>query len=211
MINILLNSLDSFEVYTINLGMPRLRNPNHEKLAKEYVKEAIANNGKVIKTQVYHAVYKNATRESARSTAPGALANPLVKARIDELIAFRNPPEAISADLAELRQATKDHVTATGQIIEIRDNTTRLGAIQTVLKVTGAYNDQPVVDQRSVTFNIEGSQNSPDVSNTASGDKVNSLNGEKGGVFNSLSHIIEKLGALTDRLNKEPGSGIPLA
>lgn len=191
--------------------MPRLQNANHEKLAKEYVKEAIANNGNVVKTDVYQKVYKNATRDSARSTAGQILAKPDVKARIDELIAHRNPPEQIGMDLEALRHATKTVFAPDGSMVDIKDNPTRLGAVQTVIKVLGGYNDQPVVDQRSVTFNIEGSQNSPDVSNTASGDKVNSLNGEKGGVFNSLSHIIEKLGALTDRLNKEPGSGIPLA
>lgn len=162
--------------------MPRLKNPNHEKLAQTFAKESLQATGKVIKTRVYQKVYKDASYDSARAEGPRLLATPAIQARIQEIIASKNHPEDIAEDLSNLRKATKEHVTPTGQIIEVKDNSTRLGAVQTCLKVMGGFSDQPPQDNRQIIFNLKAEE----------------------GFLQALSQTIEKLGVLNEKLGQEP-------
>lgn len=121
--------------------MPRLKNPNHEKFAQVAVKELINNEGKFIATKAYKTVYKDAQPNSAATAGPRLLQNVEVQSRIQEIVLSKNSPDEISADLAVLRRANKEIFDPKGNIVEVIDNSTRLGAVNTVLKVIGAFND----------------------------------------------------------------------
>lgn len=189
--------------------MPRLKNANHEKVARIYAEESLQSGGKVVKTNVYQRVYKGSSYDSARTSAPQLFAKPAVQARIQEIISKRNSEDDISEDLALLRRATKDHVTNTGAIIEVRDNTTRLGAVQTVLKVMGAFQPEAIPqDNRQVIFNLNG-QDSNQSSNTSpqsSNGSASSNNDGALGFLGSLSNIVEKLGDLNRQLGIDGSS-----
>lgn len=161
--------------------MPPLKNPNHEKLARAYAHESMTNSGKVVKTKVYQKVYKESTYNSARASASQMLSRPIIQARIQEIIGKNNTPDQISENLADLRVATRQVFDPEGNLVEVKDNNTRLGAVQTCLKVMGAFQEQPVQDNRQITFNI----------------------GQDTAFFDRLSNTIEKLSGLNERL----GSG----
>lgn len=170
--------------------MPRLKNPNREKFAQVYAKELINNdsNGKVSATKVYAKVYK-APLNSAASSGSNMLKNPNVQTRIQEIIAAKNSAEDISEDLAKLRKANKEVFDPLGRVVEVVDNATRLGAVQTCLKVANAFSDQPVQDNRQVNFNL----------------KVET------GFLEGLSQTIEKLAGLNEILKCSPQNPQPLA
>lgn len=135
--------------------MPRLKNPNHEKMAREYARQALKNEGRVVKADVYQTVYREASYNTARTEAPQLLAKPNVQARIQEIISLKNPAEEISIDLMNLRKANKEIVDKEGNIHEVKDNATRLGAVNTCVKVLGGFgNDGSTIDARSVHFNM---------------------------------------------------------
>lgn len=169
--------------------MPRLHNANHEKMAQAYAKEAIKSEGKVNNTKIYQKVYKGVTPLTARSEASVVLARPSVAQRINEIIALKNRPEEISEDLANLRQANKEVFAPNGQIVEVRDNATRLGAVQTCLRVAGAFGQDVQQDNRQITFNL-GSPNNID--NKGSNDNLGGLG--------LLTQAVDKLASLTNKL-----------
>lgn len=161
--------------------MPRLKNPKHEKLAQVYVKEVLKD-PQITKGEIYHKVYRNVKESSANSQGSLVLKKPEIQLRIQEIIASKNTPEDISADIAELRKATKQVFDPEGNIVEIRDNQTRLGAVQTVLKTMNAFQDQTINDNRTVNFNL------------------NTNSSESNGFLSSLSNAMDKLAGLNDKL-----------
>jgi len=140
-------------IHYINI-MPRLKNGNHEKLARVIAKELISNEGQVNQTLAYQKVYQHASYNSARATAPVVLAIPCVKERIQDLVLAHNPPEEISKDLANLRRADKEILNSDGEIIEVRDNPTRLGAVALCLKVSGIGNGELNINNNTLNINI---------------------------------------------------------
>lgn len=166
--------------------MPRLKNPNHEKLAREYVRE-LNDKGKVVNGPLYSKVYRNASLKSATAQGSMLLRKPDIKQRIQEIIDIHNSDHDLSLDLKELRQATKQVFDPEGNLIEIKDNTTRLGAVQTVLKTKQAFNDSPSQDNRSITFNI-GNKDNAEISNR---------------YLDSLSNAVNRLIDLNSKLNTE--------
>lgn len=163
--------------------MPRLKNANHEKLARLYAKEAIETGGKVVKTKIYRKVYKEANYNSARSIASTVLAKPDIQLRISEIIAQKNSPEDLSADLANLRQANKQVFDPEGNLVEIRDNQTRISAVQTAIKVIGGLNE-PHTENKTINFNLMTQGN---------GSSSN-------GILDSLLNAVNKLSGLNDKL-----------
>lgn len=184
--------------------MPPLKNPNHEKLARAYAKEALQNGGKVVKTRVYQKVYKEASYDSARSTASQALARPLIKERIQEIIARHNPADDVARDLADLRHARKEVFDPKGAIVEVVDNPTRLGAVQTCLKVAEAFQSDrgALQDNRTVNFNILGAIGNAQDQGIGNDQGPNNPSFEqKRGLFDVLSQTVDKLAALTASLH----------
>lgn len=160
--------------------MPRLKNPKHEKLAQTYVKE-VTKDPQVTQAEVYQRVYRNVLPKSASSQGSITLNKPNIQLRIQEIIAQRNTPEDISSDLAALRYANKQVFDPEGNIIEIRDNQTRLGAVQTVLKTMNAFTeekqDNRTINQFTITQNV--------------------------GFLDGLSRAIDKLAGLNEKLSIE--------
>lgn len=139
--------------------MPRLQHASHEAFAKEYASE-LSNGKPAIGRKIYKKVFANTSNVSADASASRLLSSVKVQDRIQEIIGLKNPPEKISDKLAELIDAKKQSVGQDGQIIELKDNSTQLGAINTWCKIMGVNGQEgSVTDARSVHFNIENGTN----------------------------------------------------
>jgi hypothetical protein len=136
--------------------LPRLKNPNHEKFAQAVSKKIANPEERFIAVQEYKKVYPNSSYSAAKSSATHLLSNPNLQSRIKEIILSKNSPKEISEDLAELRKANKEIVTKDGSLVEVRDNTTRLGAINTILRAVDVFGGDSTinnnVDNRKITL-----------------------------------------------------------
>ena len=132
-------------------------NSNQRKFLRRVKNSIVSDSHKVNATEEYQAVYECNSRPAAQVNASQILNNPIAQSYLATILLRDCTPEDLSSKLVGLTEAEKDHVLPTGSIIAIRDNNTRLSAIQTILKVTGALRDGDTnIDARSINFNITG-------------------------------------------------------
>lgn len=121
-----------------------LDNPRHERFCREYL---IDRNG----TRAYMRVYPNSSYDAARNSAAELLANPCIRARIDEvekeiLRRLEVTPERITAELAKLAFFNaKDLYDNDGNLKDIHsldpDVTAAITSIKVASRVTGDEKD----------------------------------------------------------------------
>ena len=111
--------------------------------------------GKVEQIKEYQAIYPNASYDTARTNAPEIMNSELGKRTMSELLAQDYPKPKRSKRLAELANASKDHVLQDGQVVEIRDNQASLRALELMAKFDGELSDNNThIDARSMTINL---------------------------------------------------------
>ena len=135
--------------------MPLLDNPNHERLANNLAK---VYTGEIkTKTDAYKLTYPNSSHTNARTRAWELTSTRQdIKARVAELLAVNKLTklESVVNNVGELTQANKVLPTKLG-LIDTPDNSTRMEANKTLLKLHGALDSvQSTQDNRSVTINV---------------------------------------------------------
>lgn len=134
--------------------MPKLKNPKHELLAKNIVKE------KFNLTKAYMATYPSSSYASANTNVHQVIEKPIVYNRIQEIANAKGLTlESLIDDLNEDRQAKKP-ITFNGVITdEYPDYAVRLEATKTGLKIHGVLGADNLtqVDARSINVTLEPS------------------------------------------------------
>lgn len=127
--------------------MPKLKNPKHELLANNIVKENYNH------TQAYLKTYPNSAYDSARSSVAGLLAKNNIKNRVEEIAGKKGlTADYLIEKLYDETKATKPLI-YDGKREEIEDHPTRMDAIKTGLKIYG-IGEKSEVDNSTSVFNL---------------------------------------------------------
>lgn len=128
--------------------MSKLLNKRHEKLAKE-----------IIKTRSPSKAYFNlndCTKGSASSASSKLIKNnPHIMLRVDELLDQYGLDDVnLAKKIKKMTSAKKEVLDTSGNIRQLKDNTTQLAAVNMALKLKGHLQGTPLIDNRVV--NIDG-------------------------------------------------------
>lgn len=131
--------------------MPKLKNPKHELLAKNIVKE------KFNLTKAYQDTYPSASYNSANSQVHTLVKqSPQILSRVEEVANAKGMTlESLIEDLNNLRTSTKP-IVINKKIIDYPDYSVRHEVTKTGLKIHGALTDNNTnIDARSVSIQLD--------------------------------------------------------
>ena len=130
--------------------MPPLKNIRHEKFARAVVKH----NGN--QTEAYKEISPNIDYDSAKVRASQTLTKANVRERVLEILNSqqRTSLPNVIEQVAQDTDCMKEVLDAKGNVVELRDNQTRIRAKELLLNLHGALERKEQAEQERITINI---------------------------------------------------------